>query len=168
MSGHKYASITDMSSRLIFFSLSNEFYDLVDHMTETKDFSSKVRVFTRYCEYTTIGSILVSRLRRCCIRLMILVCVCTWKLHAEDDPAVESQAAVLCGNARSPSCFIDLVAYPSSSSSSAIQHPRCSFTLLPNLRRAILFLFCFSFSLCSFDPAHASLPLLFRRIFCPR
>lgn len=83
---------------------------------------------------------------------MILVCVYTWKLHAEDDPAVESQAAVLCGNARRHLALsislLTLRPRPLQLSSPA----RCSFTLLPNLRRTILFLFCFSFSLCLFDP----------------
>lgn len=46
--------------------------------------------------------------------------------------------------------------------------PVCSLALLPNLRRIILFLFCFSSSLRLFAPAQVSLPLLFRLIFCPR
>lgn len=79
-----------------------------------------------------------------------------------------------CGTLRqyaSPSWFIDLVAYPSPSSSSAaspILH-RCSFTL--SSFRAILFLFCSLPSLCVRSTPRAralSLPLLFRPTFCPR
>lgn len=146
------------------FSLSNEFY-LVDY---TWPRTSRAR-FTRYCEYTTVGSVLVSRLRRCCIRLMILVCVCTWKLHAEDDPVVESQAAVLCGNARRHLALSILLPTlrprPLQLSSTPVVRS-LSFPIFSPRKSS--FFSAFPSLYARSTPRNASLPLLFRRIFCPR
>lgn len=137
-------------------------------MVET-EVSSRVgtRVHAILQVYTAGGSVLVSWLRWCCIRLMILVCVCAWKLHAEDDPAVESQAAVLCGNARRHLAL---------SISLLTLRPRPLFGH-PN-RPVVRWLSFPTFAVQSsffsaFPPLYVcsllvSLPLLFRLIFCPR
>jgi len=56
-------------------------------------------------EYTgrkrSVAIIMITTLQPVCILLMdVGVCVRVKATHAEDDPAVESRAAVLCGNAR--------------------------------------------------------------------
>jgi len=118
-------------------------------------------------EYTMGGNVSVLRLRRRCSRhpLTVFVRVCVeatrWGWSDGREPG--------CGTLRqceSPSWFIDLVAYPSSSSSSATPLFVYPLSRPPSYRRAILFLFCSSFSRCLLDPALFS--LLFRRTFCLR
>lgn len=106
---------------------------------------------------------------RSCVR------ACESYTHAEDDPAVESRAAVLCGNARR---HLGLSILLPTLRPRPPQPPRLSTVVRsPSLPpREILFLFCSSFSPCPLDPACAPLssafvPLGFlssRKLACAR
>lgn len=85
---------------------------------------TRIRVFTRYLrEYRgrKRSVAITMTLQPACIPLMdVGVCVRVKATHAEDDPVGREPG---CGTLRqyaSPSWFIDLVAYPSPSSSSAV------------------------------------------------
>lgn len=126
--------------------------------------NTRVRVFKRYLRvYRGRKRSVAITTTPVCIPLMdVCVCVRVKATHAEDDPAVESRAAVLCGNARR---HLGLSILLPTLRPRPLQPPR-PFTVvrspspLPS-SRAILFLFCSSFSLGLLVPA---LALLFR--FC--
>lgn len=111
--------------------------------------------------------------RRCspvCIPLMnARVCVRAKATHAEDDPAVESRAAVLCGNARRHLGLSILLPTlrPRPPQSTPTLH-RCSFTLSPSPVKSSFFSALPSLRVRSTPRARLSLPLLFRTAFCPR
>lgn len=132
------------------------------------ELGTRIRVFTRYLRvYRGRKRSAAMTLQPVCIPLMdVAVCVRVRATHAEDDPLVESRAAVLCGNTRR---HLGLSILLPTLRPRPLQPPpdppsSCSFTLSPT--RAILFLFCSSFSSCPLDLARRlSFPLLFRSGF---
>lgn len=122
MFGHEYAwSLIHQVSHDCLLSLSNEFYDLVGHIIETEDFSNR---------YACSRDIASTQREEVCFGIAI-----TTMLYPLNDTCVRVYVKATrrgwfggwkpgCGTLRqcaSPSCFIDLVAYPSFSSSSVIQ-----------------------------------------------